>query len=45
MSDVQKEKMFLGRSRNENEREMIWMEKPTSYIFEDNESVTIHVKV
>ena len=31
--DVEKGKMLLVRSRNEDEGEMIWMEKTTSDIF------------
>ena len=33
------------RSRNEDEGEMIWMEKSTSYIFQDDDSETLHVKI
>ena len=37
--------MLLVRSRNEDEGEMICMEKATLDIFEDDESETLHVKV
>ena len=33
------------RSGNEDEGEMIWMEKATSDTFQDDESDTLHVKV
>ena len=42
--DVEKGKMFLVRSGNEDEGEMIWMEKATSDIFQDDDSEIIHVK-
>ena len=37
--------MLLVRSRNEDEGEMIWMEKSTSDIFQDDDSETLHVKI
>jgi hypothetical protein len=37
--------MLLVRSGNEDEGEMIWMEKSTSDIFQDDQSETLHVKV
>ena len=37
--------MLLVRSGNEDEGEMIWMEKATSYIFQDDDSETLHVKI
>jgi hypothetical protein len=43
--DVKKGKMLLVRSGNEDEGEMIWMEKATSNILEDDESKNLHVKV
>ena len=33
------------RSRNEDEGEMIWMEKSTSDIFVDDDNETLHVKI
>ena len=45
MIDVEKGKMLLVRSGNEDEGEMIWMAKATSNIFEDDESKNLHVKV
>ena len=33
------------RSRNEDEGEMIWMEKSTSDIFQDDDNETLHVKI
>ena len=39
--DVEKGKMLLVRSRNEDEGEMIWMEKSTSDIFQDDENDTL----
>ena len=44
-TDVQKIKLFLVRSGNEDEGEMIWMEKSTSDIFQDDDSETLHVKI
>ena len=43
--DVEKVKMLLVRSGHEDEGEMIWMEKSTSDIFQDDESETLHVKI
>ena len=43
--DVDKWKMLLVRLGNEDEGEMIWMEKDTSYIFQDDDSETLHVKI
>ena len=37
--------MFLVRSRNEDQGEMIWMEKSTSDIFQDDDNETLHVKI
>ena len=37
--------MLLVRSGNEDEGEMIWMEKATSDIFQDDDSETLHVKI
>jgi len=45
INDVEKGKMLLVRSGNEDEGEMIWMAKATSDIFQDDESDTLHVKV
>ena len=45
MIGIEKGNMLLVRSGNEDEGEMIWMAKATSDIFEDDESVTLHVKV
>jgi hypothetical protein len=45
MIDVKKGKMLLVRTGNEDEGEMIWMEKATSDIFQDDQSETLHVKV
>jgi len=45
MIEVEKWKMFLVRSWNEDEGEMIWMAKSTSYIFQNDESETLHVNV
>ena len=45
MIDVEKEKMLLVRLGNEDEGEIIWMEKATSDIFEDDESNTLQVTV
>ena len=43
--DSEKGNIFLVLSRNENEGEMIWMEKSTSYIFQDDDSETLHVNI
>ena len=43
--DVEKGKMLLVRSGHEDEGEMIWMEKSTSYIFQDDDSETLHVNI
>ena len=43
--DFEKGKMFLVRSGNEDEGEMIWMEKYTSNIFQDHDSETLHVNI
>ena len=43
--EVEKGKMLLVRSWTKDEGEMIWMEKTTSYIFQNDESETLHVKV
>ena len=45
MNDVGKGKMLLVRSGNEDEGEMIWMEKVASNIFWDDVSDTLHVTV
>jgi hypothetical protein len=45
MIDVEKGKMFLVRPGNEDEGEMIWMEKTTLNIFQDDKSETLHAKV
>ena len=45
MIDVEKGKMLLVRSGNEDAGEMIWMAKSISNIFRDNESENLHVKV
>ena len=45
MIEVEKGKMFLVRSWTEDEGEMIWMEKTTSYIIQIDESETLHVNV
>ena len=45
MIEVEKGKMLLVRSWTEDEGEMIWMEKSTSYIFQNDESETLHVNV
>ena len=45
MIDVEKGKMLLVRSVNEDVGEMIWMEKSILDIFRDNESENLHVKV
>jgi hypothetical protein len=45
MIDVEKGKMLLVRSGNEDAGEMIWMAKSISDIFRDNESENLHVKV
>ena len=45
MIDVEKGKMSLVRLGNEDEGEMIWMEKATSNIFQDDDSKTLHVKI
>ena len=44
-TDVEKRMLFLVRSCNENEGEMIWMEKSTSDIFQDDDSKTLHLKI
>ena len=44
-TDVEKRKLFLVRSGNEDEGERIWMEKSTSNIFQDDDSETLHVKI
>ena len=38
-------KDVLVRSWTEDEGEMIWMAKTTSYIFQNDENGTLHVKV
>ena len=43
--DVEKGKVLLVRSRNEDEGEMIWMEKSTSDIFEGDDNKALHVKI
>ena len=43
--EIGKGKILLDRSWTEDEGEMIWMEKNTSYIFQNDESETLHVKV
>ena len=43
--NVEKGNMLIVISRNEDEGEMIWMEKATSDIFQDDQSETLHVKV
>ena len=45
MIDVEKGKMLLVRSGNEDAREMIWMAKSIPDIFRDNESENLRVKV
>ena len=45
MIDVEKGNMFLVRLWNEDEGEMIWMEKSTLDVFKDDESDPLHVKV
>jgi len=45
MIEVEKGKMLLVRSWTEDEGEMIWIAKTTSYIFQNDESETLHVKV
>ena len=45
MIEVEKGKMLLVRSWTEDEGEMIWIAKSTSYIFQNDESETLHVKV
>lgn len=45
MIDVEKERMLLVRSGNEDVGEMIWMAKSISDIFRDNEIENLHVKV
>jgi hypothetical protein len=37
--------MFLVRSGNEDEGELIWMEKATLNIFQNDQSETLHAKV
>ena len=37
--------MFLVKSGNQDEGEMIWMEKATSDIFQDDDYETLHVKI
>ena len=41
---VEKGKMLLVISWTGDKGEMIWMAKPASYIFQDDESETLHVK-
>ena len=43
--DVEKGNMLLVRSGNEDEGEMIWMAKATSYIFQDDDIETLHVNI
>ena len=43
--DVEKRKLFLVRSGNEDEGEMIWMEKSTLDIFQDDDNETLHVNI
>ena len=43
--DVEKGKMLLVRSGNEDEGEMISMGKSTLDIFQDDDSETLHVKI
>ena len=43
--DVEKGKMLLVRSGNEDEGEMIWMAKAISDIFQDDDNETLHVKI
>ena len=45
MIEVEKGKMLLVRSWTEDEGEMIWMAKSTSYILQNDESETLHVNV
>ena len=45
MIEVEKGKMLLIRSWTEDDGEMIWMAKSTSYIFQNDESETLHVNV
>jgi len=45
MIDIEKGKMLLARLGNEDEGEMIQMEKAISNIFQDDQSETLHVKV
>ena len=46
MIEVEKGNMLLVRSWTEDEGEMIWIAlKTTSYIFQNDESETLHVKV
>ena len=45
MIEVHKWKMLLVRSWTKDEGEMIWMAKNNSYIFQNDESETLHVNV
>jgi hypothetical protein len=45
MIDVEKGKKLQVRLGNEDEGDIIWMEKATSDIFQDDQSEPLHVKV
>ena len=45
MIEFEKGNMLLVRSWANDEGEMIWMTKTTSYMFQNDESETLHVKV
>jgi len=45
MIEFEKVKVLVVRSWTKDEGETIWMAKTTSYIFQNDESETLHVKV
>ena len=45
MIEFEKLNVLVVRSWTKDEGETIWMEKTTSYIFQNDESETLHVKV